>query len=79
MKQYQETEYGAFSLENSSFPESVDNRHYRQMLEEVAAGEAEILPYVAPVPTVLTPEEKVANMLQNHEITLQELKTVLGA
>lgn len=36
-------------------------------------------PWAPVTPPVLTPEEKVAKMLENHEITLDELKQVLGA
>ena len=46
MKQYQTNEDGGFSFEGMSIPNVPGNRHYRQMQEEVANGDAEILPYV---------------------------------
>lgn len=48
MKQYQTTKTGSYILEEVNIPNDPKNRHYEKMLAEVAAGEAQILPYVAP-------------------------------
>jgi hypothetical protein len=50
MKQYQQDSDGTnFQISNLSIPADAANSHYAQMLEEIEAGEAEILPYVEPV------------------------------
>jgi len=57
MKQYQETENGSYTIEGMTIPAAEGNRHYRAMLVEIDAGEAEILPYVeppTPIPQVVT-------------------------
>jgi hypothetical protein len=48
MKNYQTTAQGSFTIDGMTIPNSGDNRHYRQLLAEVAAGDATILPYVEP-------------------------------
>ncbi len=48
MKQYQTTESGSYSIDGVTIPNDSKNRHYKKMLAEVDAGEAQILPYVAP-------------------------------
>jgi hypothetical protein len=45
MKQYQETEHGSFTIEGMTIPNASGNRHYQQMLQEVADGEAEQVPF----------------------------------
>ena len=45
MKQYIETENNSYTFEGMSIPASEGNRHYQQMLVEVEAGEAEIIPF----------------------------------
>ena len=49
MKIYQTTKDSSLSIDNTAIPQS--HRFYAQVEAEVAAGEAEILPYVKPVPT----------------------------
>ena len=50
MKIYNTNENGALSIDNMTIPQG--HRFYVQALAEVEAGEAEILPYVEPLPTV---------------------------
>jgi len=52
-KQYQELEDGTWWVITPEKEHHVrkDHRYYDQMLEEIEAGTAEILPYVEPVPT----------------------------
>jgi hypothetical protein len=45
MKTYVEQKSGGYSIEGMSIPKAEGNRHYRQMLEEVDAGEATIQAY----------------------------------
>ena len=45
MKQYIETETGGLTIDGMSIPKSEGNRHYRQAMEEVANGEAEIIEF----------------------------------
>lgn len=45
MKTYIEQKSGGYSIEGMSIPKASGNRHYRQMLEEVDAGEATIQAY----------------------------------
>lgn len=52
MRQYLETSTGSFTFEGMSIPNADGNRHYRQMRDEVESGEAEILLYSAPIPTL---------------------------
>ncbi len=47
MKTYQATKSSAFTLSELNIPADDKNRHYKKMLAEVEAGEAQILPYVA--------------------------------
>jgi hypothetical protein len=57
MKQYTETQSGSFTINGMTIPNNAGNRHYNQMIQEVADAEAEILPYVAPptpIPSVVT-------------------------
>ena len=49
MKTYNTTKDGSLAIDNTTIPEG--HRFYAQALEEVEAGEAEILPYAAPLPT----------------------------
>jgi hypothetical protein len=49
MKEYQETKEGNLTTDNMTIPAT--HGLYRIAQEEVAAGEAEILPYTKPVPT----------------------------
>ena len=49
MKTYNTNEDGSLSIDNTTIPKS--HRFYAQALAEVEAGEAEILPYVEPLPT----------------------------
>jgi hypothetical protein len=49
MKTYQTNENGSLYIEGMTIPEG--HRFYAQALAEVEAGEAEILPYVEPLPT----------------------------
>ncbi len=53
MKYYQQLDENgeSFQIGGLSLPADEGNRHYQQMLEEIAVGEAEVLPYVEPVPT----------------------------
>ena len=64
MKQYQQllvdgtkvldemnTPQGIFQINGMSIPADPENLHYVQMLEEIEAGEAEILDYVGPAKT----------------------------
>ena len=51
MKQYKENEDGGLEIDGMSIPKDGGNRHYRKAMEEIEKGEAEILPYVAPVKT----------------------------
>lgn len=48
MKSYQKTESGSYMVDGMAIPNSKGNRHYQQMLTEIEAGNAEILPYVTP-------------------------------
>lgn len=57
MKQYQETQDGSFTINGMTIPKNTGNRHYNQMMQEVADVEAEILPYAAPplpIPKIVT-------------------------
>jgi len=57
MKQYKETEYGSYTIDDINIPNDFGNRHYILMIDELEKGEAEILPYVeppVPVPQVVT-------------------------
>ena len=45
MKQYTETVLGTFIYEGMTIPADPGNRFYKQMLEEVAAGTAEIIAF----------------------------------
>ena len=49
MKTYATSEDGSLSIDNMTIPQG--HRFYVQALEEVEAGEAEILPYTKPAPT----------------------------
>jgi len=53
MKYYQQLDEDGqvFQIGGLSLPADEGNRHYQQMREEIEAGEAEILPFVEPVPT----------------------------
>ena len=51
MKQYQLTEGGPYQIGGMCIPPDPNNTDYARMLAEVAAGEAEILPYVEPSAT----------------------------
>lgn len=42
MKQYKETKEGSFSSNDMTIPNSTSNRHYNQMIQEVADGKATI-------------------------------------
>jgi len=44
----------SYAIANISIPKAEGNRDYTTMLEEVAAGEAEILPAVPPVPVPIS-------------------------
>lgn len=48
MDTYQTTKNGEYTLDGTTIPNSGANRLYRRMQAEVAAGDAEILPYVEP-------------------------------
>ena len=53
MKQYQQNDAAGtvfISPEGASIPAVASNRDYRRMLVEIAAGDAEIVAYVAPTP-----------------------------
>lgn len=52
---YQETEEGNFTFGNTTIPNTAANRHYAEMQAKVTAGEATIVPYVAPPPPPLEP------------------------
>jgi hypothetical protein len=45
MKQYIETESGGLTIDGMDIPKAEGNRHYRQAIEEVEAGEAEIIAF----------------------------------
>ena len=45
MIQYFETREGSYTLDGMTIPAVDDNRHYREMQELIAAGEAEIVPF----------------------------------
>jgi hypothetical protein len=53
MKQYQQLDVSGtvFQIDGTSIPSDPANRHYAEMLEEIEAGEAEILPYAPPAKT----------------------------
>ena len=53
MKQYQQLDENgeSFQIGGLSIPVDPGNRDYARMQDEIAAGEAEVLPYVEPVPT----------------------------
>jgi hypothetical protein len=51
MKNYQTTAQGSFTIDGMTIPNSGENRHYRQLQDEVAAGDATILPYTPPADT----------------------------
>ena len=53
MKQYQQLDENgeSFQIGGLSIPVDPGNRDYARMQDEIAAGEAEILPFVAYVPT----------------------------
>lgn len=59
-KTYQTTEQGSYNFEGLTIPNSEGNRHYQQMLAEVAEGNAEILTYVEPPLT----DKQVADALK---------------
>ena len=63
MKQYQETEHCSFTIDGMSIPAAAGNRHYRKMQEEVTAGEAEILPYVALPIDIIAEKAKAQNLI----------------
>jgi hypothetical protein len=50
MKTYTETSPGVFQDGSKSIPSDPNNTDYANMLQEIEAGEAEIIPYVEPVP-----------------------------
>lgn len=52
MKQYQAIAGGSYRIDNTFIPHSSANPSYQQMLAEVAAGEAEILPVPPPDPMI---------------------------
>jgi hypothetical protein len=53
MKQYQQLDENgeSFQIGGLSIPVDPGNRDYARMQDEIAAGEAEVLPYVEPAPT----------------------------
>jgi len=53
MKRYQQLDVdgAVFQIDGNSIPADPANRHYAEMLEEIEAGEAEILPYAPPAKT----------------------------
>ena len=52
MKQYFETALGFFMYEGAEIPSDPANGHYRTMLDEIEAGEAAIVPYSPPAPSI---------------------------
>lgn len=74
MTLYQTAKDGSFLIDGMSIPNSPGNRHYQQMLKEIAEGEAEILPYIAPP---LTFEEKNRDLLaQLREIDFKSIRAL---
>lgn len=71
MKQYQDLGNGRFQIGGSDFPDDMTNRERRRMQVEIDAGQAEILPYVAPAAPApsLTLAEEVAAMREAIEAT----------
>jgi hypothetical protein len=51
MKIYTEVNSGVFTIDKICIQSDSGNRHYVQMLAEIEAGEAEIIPYVEPPAT----------------------------
>ena len=50
MKTYTEIDPGTFRIGNMSIPSDPNNTDRARMLEEIAAGDAEVIAYVEPVP-----------------------------
>jgi hypothetical protein len=50
MKTYTETSPGVFQDGNKSIPSDPNNTDYANMLQEIEAGEAEVIAYVEPDP-----------------------------
>ena len=50
MKIYTEVNPSVFTIDKICIQSDSGNRHYVQMLAEIEAGEAEIIPYVEPPP-----------------------------
>lgn len=74
MKQYQTNEDGSFFHDNMTIPQHEGNRHYRRMMKEIADGEAEVLPYVAPVKTVDAARQEA---YQEAGITMEKMAVAL--
>lgn len=45
MKKYSCTEKGCYIIDGMHIPNDPGNRHYKEMMKEVASGEAEIIDY----------------------------------
>jgi hypothetical protein len=70
MKTYVENKYGHYRSGEATIPKNASNRHYRQMLDEVAEGDATIVPY-------LGSEAHAAETVQNAAAVSREVDIAL--
>lgn len=78
MKQYQEVKdweqdpapITGYTHAGMTIPPANGNRHYMAMLQEVEAGEAEILPAVEPPPPLPTPDVVEADVVASKKFVV---------
>ena len=72
MKTYNQTEDGAFTINNRRVPNISGNLSYKVMMSEVASKAAEIIPYSEPSDT---PEKQIHVLEQS--ITVRNIRSAL--